>query len=245
MDAKAHDPATRVVELRKLVKELEIGGEPKELSKTLVELGLALADQGNLGEAIEELERTLPLTEMLDNEGAQASLLGMLGVFYARAGHPRESSEKFIAALKAMEDISPNIDEQFQCLMGIGRNLVALGDLLGAITQYTEAENLARQRVLPQEELDAIASKIVLHEQRGEYKDVVPLYKRAITLFRLLGDQDGGVAMLRGLAGAYGKLGKRELAKKCMQMWEREKVGRKKTSNSDVTLGDSPPPPSP
>src|SRR4030042_6359145 len=235
MDVKSQDPASRVIELQKRVKELEIGLEPEELCKTLMELGLALADQGKLEEAIQELERTLILTKSLGNEGAQASLFGMLGVLHARSGRPRESSEKFIAALKAMEETSPKVNEQFQCLMGIGRNLVALGDFGGAIHQYTEAETLARQQVLPQEELDAIASKIVLHEQLGEYKDVVPLYKRTITLFRLMGDQDGGLAMLRGLAIAYGKIGKSDLAKKYTKLWEREKIERgKKGSNRNA-----------
>jgi tetratricopeptide (TPR) repeat protein len=224
MSKDPNDPAARVAALRKQLQQLEMRGETEEMCKVLVELGLALADAGEFNEAIAELERILPLTETLEDPGTKASLLGMLGVIHSRAGRPQESSEKFIVALKAMEDSAPNVEEQFQCLMGIGRNLVALGDLRSGIVQYTEAENLARKYVLPQEELDAIASKIVLHEQRGEYKDVLPLYKRAITLFRLIGDAAGGVAMLKGLANVYGKLGKREQSKRCIELWAKAKA---------------------
>lgn len=218
------DPASRVAALRKQLQQLENHGDIEEMCKVLVELGLALADAGEFNEAIRELERMLPLTDSVIEPGVKVSLLGILGVIYSRAGRPHESSEKFIASLKAMEDSAPNVEEQFQCLMGIGRNLVALGDLRSGIVQYTEAEELARKFVLPQEELDAIASKIVLYEQRGEYKEVVPLFKRAITLFRLLGDAAGGVAMLRGLANAYGKLGKREESKKYIELWAKAKA---------------------
>ncbi len=226
-----NDPDSRVAALRKELQALEMRGQTEEICKVIVELGLAIADKGDYTEAIKELERVLPLTETLDDPGAKASLLGILGVIYSRAGRPHESSEKFIASLKAMEDSAPNVEEQFQCLMGIGRNLVALGDLRSAIDQYTEAENLARKCVLPQEELDAIASKIVLLEQRSEFKDVVPLYKRAITLFRLLGDHTGGVAMLRGLANAYGKLGKKAESTKYIELWAKAKAD----------LGNNPP----
>lgn len=214
----------RIAELRKQQQQLEMRGDIEELCKVLVELGMALADKEDFNEAIAELEKTVPLTETVEDPGAKASLLGILGVIYSRAGRPHESSEKFIAALKAMENATPNVEEQFQCLMGIARNLVALGDFRSAIVQYTEAEELARKHVLPQEELDANASKIVLHEQRGEFQEVVPLYKRAITLFRLMGDHEGGVAMLRGLASAYGKLGKREASKKYIELWAKAKA---------------------
>ncbi len=229
MSKDVSDLDTRINGLRKQLQELEIRGEIEDVCKVHVALGLALADKGDFNAAIEELEKTVPLTDSVEDPGAKASLLGILGVTYSRAGRPHESSEKFIAALKAMED-SPNVEEQFQCLMGIGRNLVALGDLRSAIVQYTEAEDLARKHVLPQEELDAIASKIVLHEQRGEYKNVVPLYKRAITLFRLMGDRAGGVAMLRGLASAYGKLGKPEASKKYIELWAKAKADLSKPS---------------
>ncbi len=238
MSKDVNDLDARIAALRKQQQQLEARGEIEELCKNMVELGLALADKGDFNEAIAELEKTVPLTESVEDPGARASLLGILGVVYSRAGRPHESSEKFIAALKAMEDTAPNVEEQFQCLMGIGRNLVALGDFRSAIVQYTEAEDLARKNVLPQEELDAIASKIVLHEQRDEFKDVVSLYKRAITLFRLMGDAAGGMAMLRGLASAYGKLGKREAAKKYIELWAKAKADLGKPHPTEST--DSP-----
>ncbi len=224
MSKDVNDLDARIAKLRMQRQKLETSGEIEDVCKVLVELGMALADKGDFDAAIEELEKTMPLTESVGDPGAKASLLGILGVIYSRAGRPHDSSEKFIAALKAMEDSAPNVEEQFQCLMGIGRNLVALGDFRSAIEQYTEAEELARKHVIPQAELDAIASKIVLHEQRDEYKAVVPLYKRAITLFRLMGDTKGGVAMLRGLASAYGKLGKPEASKKYIELWAKAKA---------------------
>ena len=124
------------------------------------------------------LEACIDNLDDLDNPAAEVSALGMLGVFQAAAGHYKESTDAFIAALKQMEDM-PNVEEQIHCLSGIGRNLVAIGDWQGSVTQFTEVEKLARRLILPQEELDAIASKITLFEDHDEYQAVIPLYERA------------------------------------------------------------------
>jgi tetratricopeptide (TPR) repeat protein len=220
-DSDNPNPTPEDVEaLRAQAASLEAEGDIEGMCKVLVDLGVALANQGQTEEAVTTLETCIDMLDPIDNLPAKVSALGMLGVFRAAAGRFQESTNTFIVALQEMEEMPPNVEEQIHCLMGIGRNLAALGDWQGAVAQFSEVENIARRRVLPQEELDAIASKITLLEEHKEFEAIIPLYERAEMLFRLVGDPVGSAAMFRGLAIAYGKTGDREKSIEYAKKWE-------------------------
>ncbi|HMF34031.1 MAG TPA: tetratricopeptide repeat protein [Candidatus Lokiarchaeia archaeon] len=214
------NPPANVEALQAEAAVLEAEGDVEGLCKVLVDLSLALSEQGQAEEAVLTIETCIEKLDQIDNPAATVSALGMLGLFRAAAGRYSESTDAYIIALQEMEEMPPNVEEQIHCLNGIGRNLVALGDWQGAITQFREVEALTRRSVLPQEELDAIASQITLLEDHEDFEAVIPLYERAEALFRLVGDAAGSTVMLRGLAIAYGKTGDREKALEFAQKFE-------------------------
>jgi adenylate cyclase len=200
-------------------RENEAASEPERLREAAImraqaynTLGVALARTGRLGEAVEQIERSIGLAE--ERELLQAACRGYtnLGVLYSSLD-PRRSIETCLRGLETAKKVG---DLGFQ-----SRLYANLAVAYCALTDRCEAEGVeAAQTAIDLDRrlglLDHLAVPLIvlgqIHQCNGEHPQAFAMYQEALGLAEQVGEPQLLFPCYDGLATLYLDTGNRGLA---------------------------------
>lgn len=201
----------RVKTLEKDLARVREGSDPDALVAALGDYGQALVQLGThdptaLEQAVAVFEDIAELAGQESDARVEASARATLGLVHALLGAYERSSEYYLAALALFKDLSGVEPELLECVKGVGVNLIKLRDPRGALLQFENGLELARQFRDPGNILDCLANLIYIHESLGHWDKLAHLYRESLATFRELGDREGEVTTLVNLAIIYQRL---------------------------------------
>ena len=127
--------------------------------------------------------------KQLDRLG-QASVLGVLGIFYFKKGEYNESISYYSQAYEIYKELR-QIQEQITCLLGIGNNLIKLNRLDEACDKFLECSAICSDNNNIYNLLDCIGNLIHIHEIQEKWDVVFELYMKSLEAFEKLKDAKG------------------------------------------------------
>jgi eukaryotic-like serine/threonine-protein kinase len=117
-------------------------GYPGEVAKTLINTGLIFYQMGNQAEATKRYEEALSIWRSTGNKAGEATALANLGNLRNDAGDLAGAKQMFLSVLAISRELG---GPDALTLVDLGDVQIGLGNVAGAISNYREASELARQ----------------------------------------------------------------------------------------------------
>lgn len=186
------DSALYYFEKGKNVMQKEVNQKIFEYARTYEHIGALHATRGNFDKAIEDTEKGLKIaTETQGRTGLQLIYFYLnLGTFYSDIGEYEQSTDylkKVIYTIETSGTTRIRYREKVipACLLGIGHNYLALGELEEASISYNEAaEKLQGKQSLFDFQLRALIGKGKVRAQKGETTQALQYLQEAQELFQ-------------------------------------------------------------
>jgi tetratricopeptide (TPR) repeat protein len=176
-------------------------GLRKLLAVDLGNVGLILRRMGDVGDAIEHLERALGLYQERELDG-RAEVLGGLGLCFRDIGELGSAVEYFQQALGTHEELGRRAG-QATMLGNLGNTYRAMGEIDRAIEHLGRALAIYEELGLPEGQGAALGNLGACYRALGEAPRAREHYERALTVFRRIGlpDDHPHVRMVLGALG--------------------------------------------
>ncbi|WP_181444970.1 tetratricopeptide repeat protein [Micromonospora endophytica] len=186
-------------------------GDGAAEATALTNLAVGHWQQGRFADAIEQLERALPLFRRAEDIRGEARVLGNLGVVHSTSRQYEMSATYHRQALERFVQIEDRVGEA-NTLTNLSEVSLRLDRPEAAIAQLQRALTVFRELGHGGGEATALNNLGDAYVLLGRYADAVGHYDQALTLFREVGERYGETCVLNGLGEALSGLGHRDAA---------------------------------
>ncbi len=220
-------PKERIDWLESAIKAARKLGDRRREGYHLGDLGIAYANLGETGKAIEFFEQALAISRAVGDRHAEGDEFGNLGNAYAYRGETRKALEFHEHALAIARAIGDRRGEAIH-LGNLGLAYADLGDRHSdrrraiefyeqAIEFYEQAHAIARTIGDRTGEANALGNLGDIYARRDETHKAIEFHERALDIAVLIGDRSVQGNQLGNLGLDYGDLGKTEKAIEFME----------------------------
>ncbi|WP_405775744.1 ATP-binding protein [Streptomyces sp. NBC_01538] len=205
--ARRGHPHSRLTAWRAAALAAQRSGTPAMEALTRRRLGLACANVGQHGEALEELHRALELAESSGDLDGQAHAHESLARAWGDGGDDQRAWEHATHALRLFRE-TRDVMWEAEALNIVGRHAAQLGRYDEARAPLLDALVLCRRYGNPAGEADTLTSLGRLAYSTGDDAQALDRYQQALDVARSMGDAWQEADALDGLGQAYARLGR-------------------------------------
>lgn len=205
---KAREYLSQALNLSKVIKN------NRYQAKLTANLGEMYKDTGDLEDAMQAQTKALSLLEGTGDKRELARVLREMGHILYLQGDARRGIERFEESARISDEVGNNA-EKLISLAGLGAVYSSLGEREKSLGYHKEALKLAEAmdiKAAVASQYDSLGSYYYEWEKdeaikRGYYDEAIKYYKRALEIYRLIGDKDGEGHVLNNVGNVYQKKG--------------------------------------
>ena len=195
---------------RQSLVEWEKGRDPKEIGKSMINLGMATFSTGKLDEALIIVDKAIEIARQANDTASLASYLGKRGVILFEMGKFEKAQECFLSVLD-LADKTGNQAHKCDALGNLGLILASTGDPEGCMEKLNEALAIARQMGDSSRELTQLGNIAYTYLQVANIRESIRIYTLAIEISRKIGDRKSEAGYLNNLGVIYNHISQHDL----------------------------------
>lgn len=215
-----HDEMERALDLFETVlPQWTQTNRPHNIPTTLQNIAQALIALNRLEEAQDRLSEALDILARHQTPATRherAKVMNMMARVYYRRGKPQRAVEFLQEALELLQEGSDPLTRGLM-LNTLGNAWKKLGQKDRARDAYAEALEALASTAARSATAITRSNLAWIHTEMGKPDDALPLYEKASEELRRLGNRSGTASVLYGQARAAYRMGRLQMAWKCMQ----------------------------
>jgi tetratricopeptide (TPR) repeat protein len=161
-------------------------------------IGIVLSNKGNYSEAVSFYERSLKISEELDDKAEIAKCLNNLGVVARSQGNYSEAVSFYGRSLKIFEELGDKVWIS-RCLNNLGIVAMYQGNYSEAVYFYDRSLKISEELGNKLEISKCLNNLGIVANSQGNYSDAVSFYERSLKIKEELGDKAGISSLLNNL----------------------------------------------
>ena len=204
-------PEEKIQWLRAAIKATRKLGDRQGEGLHLANLGISLADLGQIREGIESLEQALAISRQLGDRPNEGTWLSGLGHMYCRLGDPYKAVSCHEQGLMISKEVN---DRRGECghLDGLGMAYSVIGEKARAAGYFQQALEIALEMDDMRMAGTLLGNVGTMMTSIGECEKAVECYKQALKIAQTLGDQRSERVVLHNLGDLSASIGNVEKA---------------------------------
>jgi tetratricopeptide (TPR) repeat protein len=188
-------------------REAQVRAEQPSLSKQVeayatLNLGALCINLKAPQQAVEYLQRALPLLQELDDRNNEAIILMNLSSAYRQLGQPEKTIEYAEQALSIFQEV--NDRQRYAMTLGsLGNGYAALGQYQESSEYYQQALPILQAEGARKDEAIVLLNLGSVYEKLSGYDRSIAYYRQALPIVRELGDRDTESFLLANIGRLY------------------------------------------